>query len=71
MFRKSTMQSQSEAVSNYLSKRAVLGETTAQLEAHKRASIEGMQFGTLLLLPREVSQAAACDGNVYTIAMPG
>ena len=39
--------------------------------------MEGMQVGTFLLLPGGVSQAAACDGNIYTIdhtkpiALPG
>ena len=29
--------------------------------------LEGMEIGTFLLLPWGVSQAAACDGNFYTI----
>ena len=58
---KSTLQIQQEAVSDYLDK------TDYQVEARRRAFIEGMQVGTFLLLPRGVSQAAACDGNLYTI----
>ena len=74
---KSTLQIQSEAVTDYLRKTAILGESADQLEARKRAFIEGMQVGTFLLLPGGVSQAAACDGNIYTIdhtrpiALPG
>ena len=74
---KSTVQIQNEAVMDYLHKTATLGESANQLEARKRAFIEGMQVGTFLLLPGGVSQAAACDGNVYTIdhtrpiALPG
>ena len=74
---KSTMQIQNEAVTDYLRKTAVLGEKTDQLEARKRAFIEGMHVGIFLLLPGGVSQAAACDGNIYTIdhtrpiALPG
>ena len=74
---KSTVQIQNEAVTDYLRKTATLGESANQLEARKRAFIEGMQVGTFLLLPGGVSQAAACDGNVYTIdhtrpiALPG
>ena len=74
---KSTMQIQQEAVADYLVKTAIPGETTLQVEARKRAFIEGMQVGTFLLLPGGVSQAAACDGNLYTIdhslpiALPG
>ena len=64
---KSTLQIQSEAVRDYLRKTAILGESADQLEARKRAFMEGMQVGTFLLLPGGVSQAAACDGNVYTI----
>ena len=74
---KSTVRIQSEAVMEYLRKTAILGESADQLEARKKAFMEGMQVGTLLLLPGGVSQAAACDGNVYTIdhirpiALPG
>ena len=71
------MQIQQEAVTDYLNKTAIHGETVLQVEARKRAFIEGMQVGTFLLLPGGVSQAAACDGNFYTInyslptALPG
>ena len=74
---KSTLQIQSEAVTDYLRKTTILGESADQLEARKRAFLEGMQVGTFLLLPGGVSQAAACDGNIYTIdhtkpiALPG
>ena len=74
---KSTLQIQSEAVTDYLCKTAILGESADQLEARKRAFMEGSQVGTFLLLPGGVSQAAACDGNIYTIdhtrpiALPG
>ena len=74
---KSTMQIQNEAVTDYLRKTAVLGETTDQIEARKRSLIEGMQVATFLLLPGGVSQAVACNGNIYTIdhtrpiALPG
>ena len=74
---KATMQIQNEAVTDTLRKTAVLGETANQLEARKRAFIEGMQVGTFLLLPEGVSQAAAFDSNIYTrdhtrpIALPG
>ena len=64
---KSTLQIQSEAVTDYLRKTAILGESADQLEARKRATMEGMQVGTFLFLPGGVSQAAACDGNVDTI----
>ena len=74
---KSTLQIQSEAVTDYLRKTAILGESADQLEARKRAFLEEMQVGTFLLLPGGVWQAAACDGNIYAIdhtkpiALPG
>ena len=74
---KSTLQIQSEAVTDYLRKTAILGESADQLEARKRAFMEGIQVGIFLLLPGGASQSAACDGNVYTIghtrpiALPG
>ena len=64
--RKSTMQIQQEAVSDYLNKTAIHGETALKVEARKRAFIEGMHVGTILLLPGGVSQVAACDFNFYT-----
>ena len=48
---KSTMQLQREAVSDYLVKTSIPGEMSLQVEACKRAFIEGMQVRTLLLLP--------------------
>ena len=74
---KSALQIQQEAVSDYLDKTTIQGETALQVEARRRTFIEGMQVGTFLLLPGGVSQAAACDGNLYTIdhsipiALPG
>ena len=74
---KSTIQIQSEAVTDYLRNTAILGETADQLGARKVALLEGMQDGTFLLLPGGVSQTAARDGNIYTIdhtrpiALPG
>ena len=67
------MQIQNEAVTDYLRRTAVLGEAADELEARKRAFLEGMQVGTFLLLPGGVSQAAACVGKIYTmpIALPG
>ena len=64
---KSTLQIQQEAVSDYLDKTTIPGETALQVEARRRAFIERMQVGTFLLHPGGVSQAAACDGNLYTV----
>ena len=43
------------------------GEPYYVKAASRRAFIEGMHAGTYFLIPRRVSQAAACDGNVYAI----
>ena len=70
-------QIQDEVVNDYLIKTALQGETEQQRQARGRAFLEGMQAGAFLLLPGGVSQAAACDGNLYTInpnlpmALPG
>ena len=64
---KSTLQIQSEAVTDYLRKTAILGESADQLEARKRAFLEGMQVGTFLLLPGRVSQAAIATSTQLTI----
>ena len=65
---KPVQQIQDEAVNDYLNKTVVPGETLAETERRKRAFLDGMAAGTFLLLPGGVSQAAACDGNWYTVA---
>ena len=61
------MQIQNEAVEDYLCKTPVLRETADQLETQRRAFVKGIRVGTFLLSRGGVSQAAACDGNIYTI----
>ena len=55
-------------VTGHLNKTEVPGETRAEQETRKRALLDGMAAGTFLLMPGGVSQAAACDGNWYSIA---
>ena len=43
------------------------GEPYYVKEARRKAFIEGMHAGTCFLIPWGVSQATACDGNVYAI----
>ena len=64
---KSVSQIQSKAVYDYLSKTVVSGETLAERETRKRAFLDGLSAGTFLLMPGGVSQAAACDGNWYSV----
>ena len=65
---KPVQQIQDEAVNDYPNKTVVPGETLAETERRKRAFLDGMAAGTFLLMPGGVSQAAACDGNWYTVA---
>ena len=65
---KSVLQIQTEAVNDYIDKTVVIGETLAETERRKRAFLDGMAAGTFLLMPGGVSQAAACDGNWYSVA---
>ena len=65
---KSVLQIQTESVNDYIDKTVVPGETLAETERRKRAFLDGMAAGTFLLMPGGVSQAAACDGNWYSIA---
>ena len=77
IFGNSVEQIKYEAVIDYIHKTAVPNESPRQFNARRMAFLEGMENGTFLLLPGAVSQAAACDGNFYTInasrqsALPG
>ena len=56
-----------ELVIDYIHKTEYQGESAVSKEARRLAYLEGMKAGTFLLIPRGLSQAAACDGNVYSI----
>ena len=60
-------QIQDEAVIDYLHKTPIQGELPEQFNARRLAFLAGMQAGTFLLVSSGVSQAAACDGNYYTL----
>ena len=64
---KSVEQIQDEAVIDYLLKTAVQGESPEQFNARRLAFLEGMKVGYFKLIPGGVSQASACDGNMYSI----
>ena len=55
-------------MNDYRGKIVVPGETLAESERRKSTFLDGISSGTFLLMPGGVSQAAACDGNWYTIA---
>ena len=63
----SVEQIQDEAVIDYLHKTAVRGGTPEQFNARRLAFLEGMKVGCFMLIPGGVSQASACDGNMYSI----
>ena len=64
---KPVLQIQEETVNDYLDKTVMVGETLTETQARRRAFLDGMNAGALLLLPGGVSQAAACDGNWYSV----
>ena len=47
------------------------GESYAERQRRREAFIAGIETGTVLLVPRGLSQAAACDGNYYQIPEDG
>ena len=65
---KSTDQIRKETIDNYISNTVKIGETEEQTKAMKEAFEAGMNMGTFIFIQTGVSQAAACDGNLYTIA---
>ena len=64
---KTTEQIKKEAVDDYISRTVRVGETERETEARAQASIAGMSTGTFVFVQARVSQAATCDGNMYTI----
>ena len=46
-------------------------ESYAERQRRREAFLAGMETGTVLLVPRGLSQAAACDGNYYQIPEDG
>ena len=63
---KSVEQIKNEVI-DYMHRTAIPNETPQQFNARRMAFLEGVEIGTFLLLPGGVSQAAACDGDFYTI----
>ena len=56
-----------EAVIDYLLQTEKRGETMETKQAKREAFLAGMTAGTFMFVPRGLSQAAACDGTLYTI----
>ena len=64
---KSVEQIQDKAVIDYLNKTAFRMKSAEQFNARRLAFLEGVKVGCFMLIPGGVSQASACDGNVYSI----
>ena len=60
-----------ETVANYLDQTAQPGETVRERQIKRNAFIDGIQSKVFTFLPPEGSQAAACDGLVYSVNLNG
>ena len=59
------------AVLGYLESTTYRGEGYNDQKRRRDAYLAGMDQDTVLFIPRGVSQAAACDGNLYRITLEG
>ena len=60
-----------ETVADYLNQTTQPGETIRERQIKRNAFIDGIQSGVFTFLPPGVSQAAACDGLVYSVNLNG
>ena len=60
-----------ETTADYLNQTAQSGETVRERQIKRNAFIDGVQSGVFTFIPPGVSQAAACDGMVYSINLNG
>ena len=60
-----------ETVADYLDQTAQAGETVRERQTKTNAFIDGIQSGVFYFIPARVSQAAACDGLVYSVNYNG
>ena len=60
-----------ETVVDYLNQTARPNETVRERQIKRNAFIDGIQSGVFTFLPPGVSQAAACDGLVYSVNYKG
>ena len=56
-----------ETVADYLNQTAQPGETVLERQIKRNAFIDGIQSAIFIFIPSGVSQAAACDGLVYSV----
>ena len=60
-----------ETTADYLNQTAQSGETVRERQIKRNAFIDGIQSGVFTFIAPGVSQAAACDGLVYSINYNG
>ena len=60
-----------ETVADYLDQTAQPGETVRERQIKRNAVIDGFQSGVFTFIPPGVSQAAACDGMIYSFKYNG
>ena len=60
-----------DTVADSLNQTAQPGQTVRERQIKRNAFIDGIQSGVFTFLPPGVSQAAACDGMVYSVNYNG
>ena len=60
-----------ETVADYLNQTAQPGETVRERQIKRNDFIDGIQSGVFTFIPPGVSQAATCDGLVYSVNLNG
>ena len=55
------------AVQEYLKRTWNINEPKESVDSRKAAFMAGLEAGTFMFVPRGLSQAAACDGNLFTM----
>ena len=60
-----------ETVADYHNQTAQQGETVTERQIKRNAFIDGVQSGVFTFIPPGVSQAAACDGMIYSVNYNG
>ena len=68
---KSFIDIREEITLGYIEQTHIPGETYEQRIARRDTFQAGMKAGSFILVPRGVSHAAACDGNLYQIMAEG
>ena len=60
-----------ETVADYLDQTSQPGETVRERQIKRKALIDGVKSGVFTFIPPGVSQAAACDGMIYSVNYNG